>query len=164
MKLYKIITIDHKNYFMRAYTQMDLVNLSEFYRMCLPQSGRYFDKYGVHVALLDVDKNFEYFLCLKNEENEQIIGTCALKRIDEKRSELKYVYLYKRYHGLGLGTIMCQKVIDMAKLLGYKEIYLDTISETSGSAIKMYKRLGFELTEKYHEAVRADVFMKLLLE
>ena len=59
---------------------------------------------------------------------------------------------------------MCKKIINIANDMGYKEMYLDTISETSGRAIKMYKRLGFVMIEKYQETARSDVFMRLLLD
>jgi N-acetylglutamate synthase-like GNAT family acetyltransferase len=97
------------------------------------------------------------------DSNGQIIGTSALKKMDEKKCELKCVYLYKKYHSLGLGTLMCKKIINMAKDKGYTEMYLDTISETSGRAIEMYKRLGFVMIEKYHESARSDIFMRLFL-
>lgn len=150
-------------YLIRPYNQTDSTNLLEFFKMCLPESGRNFEPDRAHASLLHVEKNYEYFICLTEEESGRIIGTSAFKRIDGNKCELKCVYLYKKYHGLGLGTMMCEKVINMAKNMGYKEMYLDTISETSQRAIKMYKRLGFVMIEKYHETARSDVFMRLIL-
>lgn len=164
MDLDKKFIVKNKEYLIRAYNQMDSTNLLEFFKMCLPESGRNFEPDRAHASLLLVEKNYEYFICLIEQENMQIVGTSALKRIDERNCELKNMYLYKKYHGLGLGTIMCKKIINMAKDMGYREMYLDTISETSGRAIKMYKRLGFVMIEKYHETARSDVFMRLFLE
>lgn len=156
--------VKNEEYLIREYNQKDSTYLLEFFKKCLPESGRNFEPGKAHASLLHVEISFEYFICLIEQEGGQIIGTSALKRIDEKKCELKCVYLYKKYHGLGLGTMMCQNIINMAKDIGYKELYLDTISETSGRAIKMYKRLGFEMIEKYHETARSDIFMRLLLE
>ena len=164
VNLEKKSIVNNEEYLLRVYNQMYSTNLLEFYKKCLPESGRNFEPDSAHTSLLHVEKSYEYFICLVEQESGQIIGTSALKRIDERKCELKCVYLYKNYHSLGLGTIMCQKIINMAKDKGYKEMYLDTISETSGRAIKMYKRLGFVLIEKYHETARSDVFMRLFLE
>jgi N-acetylglutamate synthase and related acetyltransferases len=164
MDLDEKFIINNEEYLIRAYHPKDSTNLLEFFKLCLPESGRNFEPDRAHASLLQVEKNYEYFVCFIEQKSGKLIGTCALKNIGEIKCELKCVYLYKKYHGLGLGTMMCKKVIDMAKDIGYKEMYLDTISETSGRAIKMYKRLGFELIDKYHDAVRSDVFMRLILE
>ena len=151
-------------YLLRGYKQIDSTNLFDFFTKCLTESGRFFEPDGPHASLLDVEHNFEYFICLIAQESGKIIGTSAFKRIDERRCELKCVYLYQKYHGLGLGTLMCKNIINVAKDKGYKEMYLDTISETSGRAIKMYQRLGFVMIDKYHETARSDVFMRMILE
>ena len=156
--------VNNEEYLLRVYNQMDSTNLFEFYKKCLPESRRIFEPDRAHTSLLHVEKSYEYFICLVEQESGEIIGTSALKRIDERRCELKCVYLYKKYHNLGLGTLMCQRIINKAKDKGYKEMYLDTISETSGRVIKMYMRLGFVLIEKYHETAWSDVFMRLFLE
>ena len=156
--------IHTEKYLIREYEQSDLTDLMDFLQKCLPESGRNFEPSGAHAIIRHIDINYIYFVCLIERESGQIIGTSALKMIDERKCELKCVYLYKKYHGLGLGKCMCQIVIDRAKMKGFKEMYLDTISETSGRAIKLYKKLGFILTDKYHETVRSDVFMRLNLE
>lgn len=156
--------VNNEEYLIRVYNQMDSANLLEFFKTCLPESGRNFEPDRAHASLLHVEKNYDYFICLIEQDSGQILGTSALKRIDETKCELKCVYLYKKYHGLGLGTMMCNKIINIANDMGYKEMYLDTISETSGRAIKMYKRLGFVMIEKYQETARSDVFMRLLLD
>lgn len=164
MNLDEKSSVKNEEYLIRAYNQMDSTNLLEFFNKCLPESGRNFEPDKAHASLLHVEISYEYFICLIEQESGQIIGTSAIHRIEERKCELKCVYLYKKYHSLGLGTMMCQKIINMAKDMGYKEMYLDTISETSGRAIKMYERLGFIMIEKYHETARSDVFMRLFLD
>lgn len=155
--------ISDERYLIREYMPLDLVSLRTFFKECLPESGREFEPDGRHANLLHIEDNYDYFICLIEVETGHIIGTCALKKMSELECELKCVYLYKKYHGQGLGTRMSQIIIDMARQKGFKEMYLDTISKTSERAIKMYERLGFERVEKYHETVYSDVFMKLNL-
>lgn len=92
----------------KEYSSSDLSKLCYFFEECLPESGRVFEPNGAHAGLLHVERTYDYFICLIEQEKGQIIGTCALKR--------------------------------------------------------MYERLGFERIEKYHETVRSDVFMKLILK
>ena len=147
----------------RMYKKDDLEQLMAFMEACLPESGRCFEPNGAHKVMLHVDDNFEAFICAFEQKTGRIIGTCAYRPLKEDACELKCVYLYKEYHGQGIGTRMSKQIMAYAKEKGYKEMYLDTIKETSQRAIAMYKRLGFVQTEQYHESKRADLFMKCSL-
>ena len=146
--------------YLRFYEAGDKEKLMAFMETCLPESGRSFDPQGAHKALLNVEDSYEVFLCAFEKGNDRIIGTCAYRPIKEEVCKLKCVYLYKQFHGQGIGTKMCHMILAHAKDRGYKEMYLDTIKETSERAITMYKRLGFVETQQYHETKRADYFMK----
>lgn len=50
----------------------------------------------------NVKEHFEYFWCLF--DGSHMIGTAALKKLDEKRYELKSLYLLKKYHKRGEGN------------------------------------------------------------
>ena len=93
-------------------------------------------------------------------DGEEIIGTAALKRMDEHRCELKSLYLYKRFQERGLGRMLLKTVIEEASRSGYREMYLDTLS-TSARALTLYEKAGFVRTERYNENYDADIFMIL---
>ncbi|MDP4144959.1 MAG: GNAT family N-acetyltransferase [Bacillota bacterium] len=135
--------------------------VTDFYRKCLPQSGRSFEPEGIHKCLTEIEKTYDFFLCLFDES--EIIGTIAVNKMDENKCELRSVYLLEEYHRKGLGTKLLQEAISYAKDYGFKEMYLDTISSTSEKAIKMYERCGFKETERYKSTLYSDVFMKLSL-
>lgn len=132
-----------------------------FFEKCLPQSGRRFQPEGVHKYLTEIEKNFEFFLCLF--DGPVLIGTIAINRMDKDKCELKCFYLLKEYQGKGLGMKLMQEVITYAKKSGFQEMYLDTITSKSSRAIRLYKKCGFVNTEKYNNAIEADLFMKLIL-
>lgn len=146
--------------YIREYTKEDQEKLADFMEHCLPESGRRFEPNGAHRIMLHVEDEFEVFICAFEADSNRLIGTSAFRPLMESACELKCVYLYKDFHGQGIGTMMCNKIMAKAKSNGYKEMYLDTITETSQRAIAMYKRLGFTKTEPYHESKRADLFMK----
>jgi N-acetylglutamate synthase-like GNAT family acetyltransferase len=135
--------------------------VTDFYEKCLPESGRSFEPKGIHKCLTEIEKSYDYFLCLFDES--VVIGTIAINRMDEDKCELRSVYLLEEYHGKGLGTKMIKEAISYAKYCDYHEMYLDTISSTSQKAIRMYQRCGFIDTERYKSTIRSDVFMKLTL-
>lgn len=143
---------------MKEYDLSMQEELEEFYTQCLPESGRMFDPVNAHQSLRNIKDNFEYFICLFDDAS--LIGTAAIRAMGDKKCELKSMYLYQCYHGRGLGTMLAKKALSYASSHGMKEVYLDTISKTSQKAIKMYHRLGFKEIPPYHEAPRADVFMK----
>lgn len=132
-----------------------------FLRTCLPESGRRLELHGRHKMYGNIEAFFEDFWCLLDGEN--IIGTVALKRLDEDKCELKSLYLLQQYHGRKLGFRLLKTAISKARSSGYKEMYLDTLS-TSREAISLYKKMGFVLTERYNSNDRADVFMVLRLD
>ena len=134
--------------------------LISFLRRCLPESGRKLDLDQKHKSYLDVQHCFDAFWIML--DREEIIGTAALKRMDECRCELKSLYLYERFQGRGLGRKLLETVIEEAAQSGYREMYLDTLS-TSARALTLYEKAGFVRTERYNENYDADIFMVLEL-
>lgn len=64
-----------------------------FLRCCLPESGRKLDLDQKHKSYLDVQYCFDAFWIML--DGEEIIGTAAVKRMDECRCELKSLDLYE---------------------------------------------------------------------
>lgn len=121
-------------------------DLLQFLEVCLPQSGRRFELDGRHKMYDKVEEYFEVFWCLFDKE--QIIGTVALKRLNDDCCELKALYLLEQYHKNGLGYRLLKTAIEKARQNGYKKMYLDTLS-TSRNAIALYEKAGFVRTQRY---------------
>lgn len=75
------------------------------------------------------------------------IGNCSLMGIGEYR---RYhhrcsvaIALYQEYCGRGIGKIMLQTVLKIAKKIGYEQTELEVIAENK-NAIALYENLGFE--------------------
>lgn len=93
------------------------------------------------------------------------IGNCSLMSIAPykryaHRCEVA-IALYQEYCGCGIGKVMIQTVLDVAKKLGYEQAELEVISDNK-SAIAVYERLGFEkygtfpTNMKYADGTYAD--------
>ena len=145
---------------------MELVQYKEEYKQrvfdftdrCFEELGKKFEPEGRHYFYNDIEKSFEVFYCLLDEE--KVIGTVALKKIDEYTVELKALYLDKAYRGQHLGSRLVKAVVDEAGKLGYKSIVLDSMSKYK-DALRLYEKYGFKNTERFNDNIYADVFMKL---
>jgi putative acetyltransferase len=120
-----------------------------------------FDRQG---ELSDID-NFQshYFenngLFLVLTDDNQVIGTGAVRRLDENVCELKRLWLLEPYQGKGIGYRVLQKLIKFAQEKGYKKILLETDHEQK-RAIQFYRKVGFQSTDKYNDR-NSDVYMEM---
>jgi putative acetyltransferase len=93
----------------------------------------------------DVQKNYFQnggtFLVTVNDG--RIIGTGAIRRLEEDVCELKRLWLLPEYHGQGLGYRMMQELFRIARQKGYKSMRLFTDPVYQKRAVEFYKRLGF---------------------
>ena len=133
----------------------------DFTCTCFEELGKKFEPSGRHSFYNDIDNEFEVFFCLVDQE--KVIGTVALKKVDDYTVELKAMYLDRNYRGKGFGRKLMDKVVDEAKRLGFKSIVLDSMSQYK-DALRLYEKTGFKMTERYNDNVYADVFMRLAFE
>ncbi len=146
---------------MNLFTPIEFQNeyeeaLIDFFRVCLPESGRALDLNGRHAFYRNIPVHFRGFWCMFDEI--QIIGAVGVRELDADCCELKSLYLFEKYHGKGYGRMLLQTAMDFAENAGYQKMYLDSLL-TSTKALRLYRQAGFIETEKYHDAVRSDIFM-----
>jgi GNAT superfamily N-acetyltransferase len=91
-------------------------------------------------------------------------GCVALKELAEGVGEMKRLYVRSQNRGTGLGRTLAERVIEEAKLLGYQAIRLDTVPSVMGSAVALYRTLGFRDIPPYcFNPVPGALFMELPL-
>ena len=97
--------------------------------------------------------------------DEKHIGNCSLNGIGQYR---RYAHrcevaiaLYQKYCGTGIGKLMLERILTIAKKAGYEQAELEVIA-TNEYAINLYRKLGFEEYGKipnnmrYSDATYAD--------
>jgi len=93
----------------------------------------------------DVQKN--YFenggIFLVTVADGRVVGTGAIRYLEEGVCELKRMWLSFEYHGQGLGYRMIQELLNIARQKGYKVIRLLTDPIVQHNAVKFYKHIGF---------------------
>ena len=104
--------------------------------------------------------------------NGKVVGGASITPFNGKRAHIAEfgVYIIKTYRNLGLGTIILEEFIEIARKSGFKVLQLSTFS-TNRRAIHVYKKCGFKKCGKLSRDIKfadgtyADrVIMELLLE
>ncbi|MBB2483707.1 GNAT family N-acetyltransferase [Mitsuaria sp. WAJ17] len=73
----------------------------------------------------------------------RMAGMGGLRRLDEQRAELKRIYLRPGLRGLGLGTLLMQRLVEDARAFGYRQLCLDS-APFMQEAQALYARQGFQ--------------------
>jgi len=148
----------------------------------LPYSNKYKDQ--INSMLIEIDSEFE--LSISNIEasekskpldnycvaldQDRIVGTIGLIKIDDESIVLKNMFVRKSHRGstIGLSASLLQEVLDWCKLAKATHIYLGTMSQFY-AAHKFYEKNGFqkiaknELPLNFNANPIDDVFYKKLL-
>ena len=78
----------------------------------------------------------------------QPAGCIALRRLNERRAEVKRLYVRPAFRGPGLGRALLEWVMAEARAAGYSEMVGDTMP-VMRDALALYDRMGFERCEPY---------------
>lgn len=98
-------------------------------------------------------------------ENEKILGTFALIKIDDSIFELGKMAVEKAQQGKGIGKKLMQHCIAFGKSQGWKQIILYSNRRLENS-IHLYQKFGFKEIEleKNNPYDRANIKMELKLK
>jgi len=111
----------------------------------LEESIAYYESKNELKDMDDIQKNYyeNGGIFLVMTDNEQLICTGAIRKLDDDACELKRLWLLTEYHGQGLGFRMLQKLLTFARESGYKRIRLETDPIEQARAVEFYKQIGF---------------------
>lgn len=106
-------------------------------------------------------ENNGMFLVLMNDG--RVVGSGAIRHLDDDTCELKRMFFLKDYRGRGLGKKLLQMLLAFAREAGYRRVRLDTLdAQKQAQALKLYNRHGFYPIERYNDS-SATVFMEKML-
>jgi len=77
-------------------------------------------------------------------------GCIAMRKLEDRICEMKRLYLRAEARGLGLGTMLVEKLIEDARTLGYQKMRLDTYPPKMGKAVSIYESHGFYPISPYY--------------
>jgi putative acetyltransferase len=110
--------------------------------------------YKTSWPLLDIDTYQESYLerdgaFLIMSENERIIGTGAVRKLDDEVCEIKRLWLLPKFHGRGLGYRILVELLNIAREKGYTKVRLETAPSYQQRAFQFYLRFGFHEIPRY---------------
>jgi putative acetyltransferase len=129
----------------------------------LEESIRHFEASGELRDMENVTSHYfeagGTFLVVLN--GEQVIGSGALRRLDDETAELKRMWLMEPYHGQGIGYRLINQLFDFARNNSYVRIRLQTSPEQV-RALDFYRKVGFYEIPCYNEDF-GEISMELSL-
>lgn len=130
----------------------------------LEESMAFYDSKGVLEDMDDVQRSYfdDHGTFLVMVHGDQIIGTGAIKKLDDEICELKRLWFLKEFRGKGLGYQMTQELLNFARGMGYKRVRLETDPVAQSKALDFYKRLGFYEIPRYSQN-QDEVALELVL-
>lgn len=85
--------------------------------------------------------------------SDEPAGCAALKPVhaeSEHLCEMKRLWVRPSYQGLGLGRLLAESLVALARERGYAAMVLDTMPRTMPSAYALYRAMGFVPVERYN--------------
>ena len=94
----------------------------------------------------------------------ELAGCCALRALDTtdyaNACEMKRLYVRPEFRGLGLGRVLADAILDIARQHGYTCILLDTLNDME-TARALYQDLGFvEIPPYYFNPIAGSHYLK----
>ncbi|HRA48797.1 MAG TPA: GNAT family N-acetyltransferase [Thermomicrobiales bacterium] len=90
------------------------------------------------------------------EQNGMIIGTGTIYAHDQETAELVRMSVAAFTRGQGIARLLVQELAERARMAGFRALICET-TDTWDSAIQLYLRCGFAITERRD----GDVFFRL---
>ena len=89
------------------------------------------------------------------------MACAALRPLKADTCEMKRLYVRPEFRSLGLGRQLVDRVIAEARVIGYAQMFLDTLPTMQG-AQRMYERFGFKDVPPYrHNPIAGTRYLGL---
>ncbi|MEI3347399.1 MAG: GNAT family N-acetyltransferase [Dysosmobacter sp.] len=89
--------------------------------------------------------------CIWLGRTDRMAGCIGLRRLDERRCEMKRLYVRPAFRGHGIAHTLVETILADARALGYRQMFLDTLPFLD-TAIAMYRRFGFIDIPRYNDS------------
>lgn len=100
-----------------------------------------FEKYLL-MGLTEFIKNPDGSQLWVADDNEKLIGSIAICRVDDNTAQLRWFLVDPQYHGHGLGHKLMTAALDFCRERGYRHIFLWT-ADVLEAARHLYGKYGF---------------------
>jgi putative acetyltransferase len=108
-----------------------------------------FQKFDEELLQLQEMYSFPNGAILLSKKENIFTGCVAVRKKEKDIAELKRMFIKAEYRKEGIGALLLQNALEIAKALHYKKIRLDTL-DTMIPAINLYKKYRFYEIEPYY--------------
>jgi GNAT superfamily N-acetyltransferase len=155
-----------KEFFIRAARNEDCEQVRKIIFNILLEYGLKPDPEGKDKDLDDIEENYfnhqGFFGVAVDRDKNEILGTFGIVYTGTGTCELRKMYVMKNARGKGIGKVLLNTAIEIAKRKKYNKIVLETISPLK-EAIAMYKKYGFTETMPLEVNKRCDMAFELII-
>ena len=97
----------------------------------------------------------------------EFVGNCAFNGNSKSRYSHRASFaiaLYQKFTGMGIGTAMAKRLLEIAEEKGLEQLELEVVTENQ-RAVALYEKLGFKIcgtfpkNMKYKDGTYADVYL-----
>ena len=118
-----------------------------------PAMAPYLDQQGYEAELAHLERKYGHpdgrlYVVLVQDK---AVGCIALRRLDERRCEMKRLYVEPAFRGRGIARALVRQLIADARVIGYERMLLDTVPFLR-EAIALYESEGFRQIERYNDS------------
>ena len=152
-------------FYIRPATNEDVPFIKKIVFTVLYEYGLSPDEKGKDKDLDDIKKSYldpNGFFGVVAGSDATPVGTYGIYPMKDGTCELRKMYLNKEMRGQGLGKMMLEHALEMARQKGFKRIILETISPLK-EAISLYRKYGFTEIPPVEISDRVDKSFELIL-
>ncbi|MEZ5429535.1 MAG: GNAT family N-acetyltransferase [Pyrinomonadaceae bacterium] len=96
--------------------------------------------------------------------DDKLAGCIALRKLEEGICEMKRLFVREDFRGRRIGIMLIEKLLEEARLIGYRRMRLDTFPAKMGKAVELYRSYGFyEIPPYYHNPYGETLFMEKVI-
>lgn len=121
------------------------------------------DPGGLDGDLADITEGYGAGGLLLLTHEGRAVGCLGIRDLGSGQGEIKRMYLCPAHRGRGLGKLLLEGGLHIARAAGFSRLMLDTRHDLR-AANALYERFGFTDTADYNSNPRAERFMTLDLK
>ncbi len=102
---------------------------------------------------IDYDRELALVAITQEEGEKKIIGVVRLIRLPDETSAEMAVVVGDPWQGKGLGRVLCEIAIRVAKEMGLRRLFMDILVDNQ-RMLRLAEKLGFKVVEREDDLVR----------
>ncbi|MDH5201696.1 MAG: bifunctional acetate--CoA ligase family protein/GNAT family N-acetyltransferase [Nitrospirota bacterium] len=107
----------------------------------------------VRYCQIDYDREFAFVCEIREGELRRIIGDIRLNKQPDLETAEMAVAVADQWQGKGVGRILCEYCIQVAREFGVKKLWMEILGINS-RMLKLSEKLGFKITESDNDVVK----------